>query len=515
MSSWSLFLSDSLSLDKQLEHRCVEIVTRTVNLTSPLITSNLPSPAPGPIFRSVLFTCAGRSSEPSLRATAIDSLRSFLSGLPLRRWFLLSSTHATVLQYPQQPLHHHHHHSSSSPPYIHEGKTVGSSSHRASAGFSHFSDKAYKFIMKILHFVVVSIAVERDELVFQRLLELVSVLVMNLPLTRVCEPDLSASVIVGSPTAAAYHKRIGLSSADAIPLYEDVSLTLFHSIMTVASSELCEPTTTDSDSQVGLASEQTSATNPRPRVAANTRHNAIHKSTQRFDSFVRAISMPYSGPSALIPSSSSSSSSFIYALTDICLRGNNLLFGLAIRSLNNSLLQLYPELYVSDLPWLSTLIDCMEKHKDKALRLQGEGRFEIMLSDDVLVAEQVSERLQVAGEGKGRCRAQVSSESPRHVTPGRPALHRHTYGVGSCETSSRTNISSIFDSSRKINFSVGDSGHKGTDRKHSSAGTNRSTVPTNAENFVSLFGKQKTDVFARSIRELIIERLLICAQDSV
>ena len=27
--------------------------------------------------------------------------------------------------------------------------------------------QAYKFIMKILHFVVVSIAVERDELVFQ------------------------------------------------------------------------------------------------------------------------------------------------------------------------------------------------------------------------------------------------------------------------------------------------------------------------------------------------------------
>ena len=75
---------------------------------------------------------------------------------------------------------------------------------------------------------------------------------MNLPLTRVCEPDLSASVIVGSPTAAAaaYHKRVIVSSADAIPLYEDVSLTLFHSIMAVASSEVCEPTTTDGDSQV-------------------------------------------------------------------------------------------------------------------------------------------------------------------------------------------------------------------------------------------------------------------------
>ena len=56
-----------------------------------------------------------------------------------------------------------------------------------------------------------------------------------------------------------------------------------------------------------------------------------------------------------------------------------MLFGLAIRNLSNSLLQLYPELYVSDLPWLSSLIDCMEKHKDKALRLQGEVRFEIML----------------------------------------------------------------------------------------------------------------------------------------
>ena len=53
MSSWSLFLSDSLNLDKQLEHCCVEIVTRTVNLTSSLIAANLPSPAPspGPIFR--------------------------------------------------------------------------------------------------------------------------------------------------------------------------------------------------------------------------------------------------------------------------------------------------------------------------------------------------------------------------------------------------------------------------------------------------------------------------------
>ena len=54
MSSWSLFLSDSLNIDKQLERYCVDIVTRTVNLTSPAIVSrgDLPSPAaPAPIFR--------------------------------------------------------------------------------------------------------------------------------------------------------------------------------------------------------------------------------------------------------------------------------------------------------------------------------------------------------------------------------------------------------------------------------------------------------------------------------
>ena len=126
---------------------------------------------------------------------------------------------------------------------------------------------------------------------------------MNLPLTRVCEPDLSASVIVGSPTPAAYHKHIGVSPADAIALFEDVSVTLFHSIMTVASAEVCEPTTTDSDLQVvcilllscwrsliqiiylpsmyilkvGVTPQQPQAPtpSPRPRVAANTRHNAI------------------------------------------------------------------------------------------------------------------------------------------------------------------------------------------------------------------------------------------------
>ena len=50
------------------------------------------------------------------------------------------------------------------------------------------------------------------------------------------------------------------------------------------------------------------------------------KSTQRFDSFVRALNMPYyTGRSALIPSSSSSSSSFIYALTDICLRNTQVI----------------------------------------------------------------------------------------------------------------------------------------------------------------------------------------------
>ncbi len=80
---------------------------------------------------------------------------------------------------------------------------------------------------------------------------------------------------------------------------------------------------------------------------------------------------------------------------------------------------------------------------------------------------------------------------------------------------SRSNVSAIFDCNIKINFSAIDSGHKGTDRKHSSAGANRSTIPTSSENFISLLVKQKTDVFARSIRELIIERLLICAQDSV
>ena len=86
----------------------------------------------------------------------------------------------------------------------------------------------------------------------QRLLELVSVLIMNLPLIRVCEPDLSTSLVVGSPTAAAaaYHKRIGMPSVDAIPFYEDVSVALFHSIMTVASSDVCEPTTTDGEAQV-------------------------------------------------------------------------------------------------------------------------------------------------------------------------------------------------------------------------------------------------------------------------
>ena len=101
--------------------------------------------------RSVLFSCAGRSSLPTLKAAAIDSLRCFLSGLPLRRWFLLSSTHTNVVQYSQQPLHQYPSSSESPSAYIHQANdTVAASamkqmasSHRASAGSNHFSDKVF------------------------------------------------------------------------------------------------------------------------------------------------------------------------------------------------------------------------------------------------------------------------------------------------------------------------------------------------------------------------------------
>ena len=97
------------------------------------------------------------------------------------------------------------------------------------------------------------------------------------------------------------------------------------------------------------------------------------KSTQRLESFVRAMSMCYcsSSPGPL------TRSSFIYAISNICTRnvsiigGNNALFNLSIRNLNNALLQLYPEQYLADSEWVRSLIIMLETNNDSALRLQG------------------------------------------------------------------------------------------------------------------------------------------------
>ena len=57
-----------------------------------------------------------------------------------------------------------------------------------------------------------------------------------------------------------------------------------------------------------------------------------------------------------------------------------------------------------------------------------------------------------------------------------------------------------------LDFLVREYGKSGTDRKSYSESKNM--------RYISLW-PQKTDVYLKSIRELIIERLLICAQDKV
>ena len=137
MSNWPLFLSDSLSIDKQLQLNTNEVVRAILarcqlshseqwaiqngtrnSYTRPLFRSlslnyllfllfiwslllflfilsvfvvlmSVQNYLFWLNFRSILFSNSIYSAHPSIRMAAFETLLSFLAGLPLRRWFLM------------------------------------------------------------------------------------------------------------------------------------------------------------------------------------------------------------------------------------------------------------------------------------------------------------------------------------------------------------------------------------------------------------------------------------------
>eukprot|EP00597_Dinobryon_sp_UTEXLB2267_P002091 CAMPEP_0170058842 /NCGR_PEP_ID=MMETSP0019_2-20121128/1314_1 /TAXON_ID=98059 /ORGANISM="Dinobryon sp., Strain UTEXLB2267" /LENGTH=1375 /DNA_ID=CAMNT_0010263885 /DNA_START=413 /DNA_END=4540 /DNA_ORIENTATION=- len=463
MSSWPLFLSDSLLVDKQLEELCGLLVGRAVRRCSLPRELQLQQPQETfafPAFRSVVFACAIASSHPIVRLAAVDALAAMLKGLPLRRWFAMADPKPSPSAAARK-LH-----------------------------YNHLSDKAAKFILKIVHLAVASISSERHDGVVERLLELISELISNMPLS---------TEVAG----------LKLSHADPVSSFEDIAMTIFHGIMTIASSEVIEPTTGSEGllepSEAGRA------------VPVSTRHNAVHwlcgfcKSSPRLDSFVRALNMSY------CRSSSPDKGSFIHAMSSICLRnlsvinGNNLLFNLAIRNLNVTLLQLYLDLYTADLMWLSDLIGRFEHSRDSSLRLQGcKMVFSLLnkqLTDNKLRSKEfgLSSKQDLAEVMAAARPLQVTVQSLLMATADSDHLVR---GQAAASVGCLLPIhwSALFD--QTVADVIADRAHQATLAEQKNV--------TPSTQFVSLWsGLSPVDVSRRSAREAVLQRLLICAQDKV
>ena len=186
MSSWQLFLADSVTMENALQ-------TLTNAIHASITKSTLPAAPPViklPVFKSPIFSSASRGHH-ATKIVAIQCLASILMELPMQKWFLskggFNARTGTTTSLKDNTLK--------------VGKAVSKKNMHAG---NSMVDNITNTIIKIYRFVIVMLTVEKDDSVVRELLGVCLVLVKQLPLD--C----------------------------GIPVLEDLSQVMFHIVLRIA-----------------------------------------------------------------------------------------------------------------------------------------------------------------------------------------------------------------------------------------------------------------------------------------
>jgi hypothetical protein len=385
VSSWGLFLSDSIISETGLQERSREIVRvatgQATASESPAVARSRLSAAPAtsgsgvgvaklssPILGTVLH-----SATAEVRAAAALALLRFLSGLPLRTYFSVNRP-GTIGRVENR---------SSSSTSRAVGGTTQLKSHapmqgggvNAQAGASAMS-KQQKILLKIVGTLVVALDTEQSETVLELLLKLAALLLDQMPLS--------------DNWRAVRNTRFAALTADSANLCEGRAMSLYVLAVRVALRydvpELAHPLLAGGVSSTQSASAESTGV-PKPRnisasYVALTWLAERCKNANNTNALYRALCASY------LSQNSNGGSAAIYAAAQCLLRAvapantNNLYCG-AVRTLNSCLAQYFPALYVADPAWLCNLFSVLEIHAQAGLRLQGSKMQSFLLDYDL------------------------------------------------------------------------------------------------------------------------------------
>jgi hypothetical protein len=384
VSSWGLFLSDSIISETGLQERSREVVRvatgQATASESPALARSRLSAAPttsgsglgvaklsSPILGTVLHSAAAE-----VRAAAALALLRFLSALPLRTYFAVnrpgtigrvenrsSSTNRAVGGTTQLKSH-----------TSVQGGGVG-----VQAGASAMS-KQQKILLKIVDTLVVALDTEQSETVLELLLKLASMLLDQMSLS--------------DNWRAVRNTRFAALTADSANLCESRAMALYVLAVRVALRydvpELAHPLLAGGVSSTQSASaEHTGVPKPRNISASYVALTWLAercKNANNTNALYRALCAPY------FSQNSNGGNTAIYAAAQCLLRAvaptntNNLYCG-AVRTFNSSLAQYFPALYVADATWLCNLFSVLEIHAQAGLRLQGSKMLSFLLDYDL------------------------------------------------------------------------------------------------------------------------------------
>jgi hypothetical protein len=384
VSSWGLFLSDSIISETGLQERSREIVRvatgQATASESPALARSRLSAAPAtsgpgvgvaklssPILGTVLHSAAAE-----VRAAAALALLRFLSGVPLRTYFAVNRP-GTIGRVENR--------SSSTSRVV--GGVTQFKSHapmqgggvNAQAGASAMS-KQQKILLKIVDTLVVALDTEQSETVLELLLKLSALLLDQMPLS-----DNWRSV---------RSTRFAALTADSANLCEGGAMSLYVLAVRVALRydvpELAHPLLAGGVSSTqGGGAESTVVPKPRNIGASYVALVWLTercKNANNTNALYRALCASY------LSQNSNGGSAAIYAAAQCLLRAvapantNNLYCG-AVRTLNSCLAQYFPTLYVADPAWLCNLFSVLEIHAQAGLRLQGSKMLSFLLDYDL------------------------------------------------------------------------------------------------------------------------------------
>jgi hypothetical protein len=384
VSSWGLFLSDSIISETGLQERCREIVRVAAGLAtaseSPALARSRLSAAPAasgsgvgvaklssPILGTVLH-----SATAEVRAAAALALLRFLSGVPLRTYFAVSRP-GTIGRVENR--------SSSTSRAV--GGTMQLKSHTpvraggvgAQAGASAMS-KQQKILLKIVDTLVVALDTEQSETVLELLVKLASMLLDQMPLS--------------DNWRAVRNTRFAALTADSANLCESRAMALYVLAVRVALRydvpELGHPLLAGGiTSTEGASADSTGVPKPRNISASYVALVWLSercKNANNTNALYRALCASY------LSQNTTGGSAAIYAAAQCLLRAvapantNNLYCG-AVRTLNSCLAQHFPALYVTDPTWLCNLFSVLEIHAQAGLRLQGSKMLSFLLDYDL------------------------------------------------------------------------------------------------------------------------------------